>query len=98
MDQHRGASPPRCPLPRCTLKQRRLHLRDHIRLKQFYRLEPLDSCLYHCISLLPEEGVSRPRQNPSSASHLCPPTPAPPSPLCSRPPLFLPHAQLCSSP
>src|SRR6266571_3605312 len=37
---------------------RRLHLRDHIMLKQFHRLEPLDSFLYHCSSLLPEEGFS----------------------------------------
>ena len=27
-------------------------------LKQFHRLEPLDSFLYHCSSLLPEEGFS----------------------------------------
>src|SRR5260370_6321849 len=97
MDQHRGASPPRCPLPRCTLKQRRLHLRDHIRLRQFYRSEPLDSCLYHCSSLLPEEGGSRPCQNPSSVSNVCAPTSAPSSTICTVTRLFVRNAQVCSS-
>src|SRR6266487_858836 len=76
---------------------RRLHLRDHIRLKQFYRLEPLDSCLYHCSSLLPEEGVSRPCQNPSSVSNVCAPTAAPSSTICTGTRLFVRNARVCSS-